>query len=143
MSTDPVGTGPAAGLATAVTPEAVLGGVRGGEVAAAGRCPDACVPGRSRNAPSPARARTVTTNASRRWPWVSSITPARYFFRRTGRSQNGPTGSVPPAAGCPVPAAPCGALEDCPPPAVDGPDCADPRSRGRPDRSPLDRQGLA
>src|ERR1039457_5280498 len=99
MSTDPVGTGPADGLATAVTPEAVLGGVRGGEVAAAGRCPDACVPGRSRNAPSPARARTVTTNASRRWPWVSSITPARYFFRRTGRSQNGPSRGGPPRVG--------------------------------------------
>src|SRR5450631_603510 len=127
MSTDPVGTGTADGLATAEIPEAVLGGVRGGEVVAGGG-PDACVPGRSRNAPSPARTRTVTTNASRRWPWVSSITPARYFFRRTGRSQNGPTGSVPPSGGCPVPAAPCGALEDCPPPAVDGPDCADPRA---------------
>src|SRR5262245_36585399 len=45
--------------------------------------------GHRRKAPSPARASTMTANATFRCADVRSIGPESYFRRRTGRSQNG------------------------------------------------------
>ena len=68
---DPVGAGAVDGLAA---PADVRGAARACGVACGGACPGDRAPGNSRYAPSPARTSTVTTNASRRWPRVSSMT---------------------------------------------------------------------
>src|SRR6266702_4554282 len=65
-------------------------------------------PGSNRKTPRPARARTITAKAATRWADVSCIV-GRYF-RRRGRSQNGPDGLAssprpvpsPFAADCPM-----------------------------------------
>src|SRR6266496_924608 len=114
-------------LPAADAPVAGAGVVTGGWVAAAGLAagpgggnadrdaagelagpadPDA--PGVSRKMPSPASATTIRAKAPLRWPGVGSMA-LRYFWRRIGRSQNGPGGaglspaSLLPANG-PVPA---------------------------------------
>src|SRR2546430_46303 len=65
--------------------------------------------GHSRNAPSAARASTMTAKASFRCADVRSISPGSYLRRRIGRSQNG--------VGGPASAGPAGSASAGPPPA--------------------------
>src|SRR5215468_65575 len=89
---------PAAGGVVAPSPPGVAGGGAGDAVcsgceAAAGLPwfpPLGLSAGTSRNAPSAARARTTPAKTAFRCPGVRSIAGARYFWRRIGRSQNGP-----------------------------------------------------
>src|ERR1700728_1265185 len=70
-----------------------LDGVTGGAVHGAAGCDGGlavwflCVPDTNRNVPIPASPSTMSANASRRWRDVRSM--SGYFFRRSGRSQNG------------------------------------------------------
>src|SRR6266536_4540997 len=93
---DPAGGGVAGALEAAGVdgdvPAALVAGALG--VAAAGRCPCPSAertPGMRRYAPIPLSTTTMQRKASTRWAGLRSMT-VRYFFRRTGRSQNGPGG---------------------------------------------------
>src|SRR5712691_2161484 len=134
MPAGPVADGTAAGAGAATGGwVAVATGLGGGsaDCDAVGELagpadPDA--PGLTRKMPSPARATTIRAKAPLRWPGVGSMA-LRYFWRRIGRSQNGPGGaglspaSLLPANG-PVPAPAAGA--DCCPAECAGPAEADP-----------------
>src|SRR6266540_2521269 len=113
MSALPAADAPVAGAGVATGGWVAAAGPDGGNADrdAAGELagpadPDA--PGLSRKMPSPASATTIRAKAPLRWPGVGSMA-LRYFWRRIGRSQNGPGGaglspaSLLPANG-PVPA---------------------------------------